>query len=103
MVDNILKPMRKVASSVAEPVVKPFAKKALQSSISHAGDKLGKTAAEKGGDFIMKKLAGKFNRPSVGTKPSTPRSVRRKQESTDMAINRLISGSGIKRMRRKIV
>ena len=37
IVDNILKPMRRVASAV----VKPFAKKALESGISHAGDKLG--------------------------------------------------------------
>ena len=37
IVDNILKPMRRVASAV----VNPFAKKALESGISHAGDKLG--------------------------------------------------------------
>ena len=105
IVDNILKPARRVASSVAKTFVKPFAKKALQSGISHAGNKLGKKVAEKSGDFIMKKLAGKFNRPSMRTKPSTTTSVRpvKQEESTDMAINCLISGSGIKRMRRKIV
>lgn len=43
IVDKILKPMRRVASTF----VKPLAKKALQSGISHAGDKLGKKAAEK--------------------------------------------------------
>ena len=47
IVDNILKPMRRVASSLGKTVVKPFGKKALQSGISHAGDKLGKKAAEK--------------------------------------------------------
>ena len=94
--------MRRVASSVAKTVVKPFAKKALQSGISHAGDELGKkTTAEKIGDFIMKKRAGKFNTPSMGTKPT--HSIRQQEESTDMAINRLISGTGIKRMRGKIV
>ena len=41
----------------------------------------------------MKKLAGKLNGPS---KPS----IRTQQESTNMILNRLISGSGI---RRKIV
>lgn len=76
-------------------------KKALESGISHTGDKLGKKAAEKSGDFIKKKLAGKFNRPSIGTKP-TP-SIRPQQESTDVILNRLISGSKIKRMGRKIV
>ena len=54
--DNIFKPMRKVASAVFSKFAKPLAKKALQSGISHAGDKLGKKAAEKSGDLIMKKL-----------------------------------------------
>jgi len=65
MVDNILKPMRRVASSLAKTVAKPFAKKAQQSGISHAGDKLGKKAAEKSGDFITPKLASQFSK----TKP----------------------------------
>ena len=56
IVDNIFKPMRKVASAVFSKFAKPVAKKALQSGISHAGDKLGKKAAEKSGDLIMKKL-----------------------------------------------
>ena len=94
--------MRKIASALGKAVVKPFAKKALQSGIFHAGDKLGKKAAEKGSDFIMKKLASKLNRPSTLSKPSTP-SIKPQQESTDVTINRLISGSGIKRMRRKII
>ena len=48
--DIIFKPMRSVLSLLTKTVVKPFAKKALQSGISHAGDKLGKKAAEKSGD-----------------------------------------------------
>ena len=52
--------MRRVASSVAKTVVKPFSKTVLQPGISYAGDKLGKKAAEKSGDFIMKKLASQF-------------------------------------------
>ena len=63
IVDNIFKPMRKVAAKAASAVfskfAKPIAKKALQSGISHAGDKLGKKAAEKSGDLIMKKT-GKY-------------------------------------------
>lgn len=88
--------MRRVATSLGKTVVKPLAKKALQSGISHAGDKLRKKAAEKSGDFVIKKLAGKFNRPSK-------LSIRPQQESTDVVLNRLISGSGMKRMRSKIV
>ena len=38
IVHNIFKPVRRIASMFVNPV----AKKALQSSISHAGDKLGK-------------------------------------------------------------
>ena len=64
--------------------------------ISHAGDRLSEKAAEKSGDLIMKKLAGKLNKPSTPS-TCTPTSVRPREESTDM-----ISGSGIKR-RRKIV
>ena len=85
--------MRRAASSLTKTLVKPFAKKALQSSISHAGDKLGKKAAEKSGDFIMKKLANKFNKPFTPSKPST-QSIRPQEESTDIIHNRLISGSG---------
>ena len=68
----------------------------MQSGILHVDHKLGKKVAEKSGDFIMKKVAGKFNRTSIST------SVRPQEESRDMTINRLISGSGIKR-RRKMV
>ena len=57
IVDNIFKPLKSVASSVFKKFAKPMAKKALESGVSHAGDKLGKAAAEKSGDLIMKKLA----------------------------------------------
>ena len=96
IIDKIFKPMRRIASSLGKTVVKPLAKKALQSVISHAGDKLRKKAAEESSDFVMKKLAEKFNRPAQ-------LSIRPQQESTDMILNRLISGSGIKRMRHRIV
>ena len=92
IVDNIFKPVGRVLSKVPEMVLKPFAKKALESGISHAGDKLGKKAAEKSGDFIMKKLHG-------STKPSltkTMRTTKPKQEEEDYntILNRLISGNG---------
>ena len=70
IVDNIFKPMRKVASAVFSQFAKPIAKKALQSGISHAGDKLGKKAAEKSGDLIMKKLG---NMKIESKKPPTRR------------------------------
>ena len=92
IVDNIFKPIKSVVSSVFKKFAKPVAKKALESGISHTGERLGKKISEKSGDLIMKKLA---NMRQGNTKP-------KKEESTDMILNRLISGNGIKR-RRKIM
>ena len=120
IVDNIFKPMRTVASAVFNKFAKPVAKKALQSGISHAGDKLGKKAAEKSGDLIMKKLGnmGKSKQPATkakqpaskasrdakrrGAVPSGPtRSAPPPQgESSAEILNRLISGQGVKRNKR---
>ena len=127
IVDNIFKPMRAVASAVFNKFAKPVAKKALQSGISHAGDKLGKKAAEKSGDLIMKKLGnmGKASKASRGAKqPATKakqpaskasRDAKRRGavplgptrsapppqgESSAEILNRLISGQGVKRNKR---
>ena len=56
IVDQIFKPMRKVASAVVSKLFKPIAKKALESGVKHAGERLGKAVSEKSGDLIMKKL-----------------------------------------------
>ena len=57
IVDNIFKPLKAAASAVFGKFAKPLAKKALESGISHSGEKLGKKISEKSGDMIMKKLA----------------------------------------------
>ena len=81
-------------------VVKPLSKKGLESGISHAGDKLGKKAAQKSCDLIMKQLlASKFNKSKTTTGPNIPV---KQEESVDMILNRLISGSVITK-RRKIM
>jgi len=49
---------------------------------------LGKKAAEKSGDVIMKRLKGVKQKATLPTI---------KEESTDMILNRLISGQAIKR------
>ena len=100
IVDNIFKPLKSVASSVFKKFAKPIAKKALASGVSHAGDRLGKAVAEKSGDLIMKKLANlrKGATTQRAIVPSSP--IKQQDESTDMILNRLISGSGIKRRRR---
>ena len=97
IVDNIFKPIKSVVSSVFKKFAKPVAKKALESGISHTGERLGKKISEKSGDLIMKKLA---NMRQGNTKPKTI--TPKEEESTDMILNRLISGNGIKR-RRKIM
>ena len=81
-------------------------KKALQSGISHAGDKLGKKAAEKSGDLIMKKLGnmGKAKQPATKAKQPTqsapPPKAQPQGESSAEILNRLISGQGVKRNKR---
>ena len=119
IVDNIFTPVRKVASAVFSKFAKPVAKKALQSGISHAGDKLGKKAAEKSGDLIMKKLGnlGKAKQPASKAKQPAPEGRRDAKRPTRSApppkaqpqssgessaeiLNRLISGQGVKRNKR---
>ena len=102
IVDNIFKPMRKVAAKAASAVfskfAKPLAKKALQSGISHAGDKLGKKAAEKSGDLIMKKLGNmRIGSKKQPVKNLTPAPAAAPGESSEEILNRLISGQGVKR------
>ena len=109
IVDNIFTPVRKVAAKAASAVfskfAKPVAKKALQSGISHAGDKLGKKAAEKSGDLIMKKLGNLGSRrpqpkapaseaPRSGPEGSRGATQSAPGESSAEILNRLISGTG---------
>ena len=93
IVDNIFKPMKSTLSSVVKKFAKPFAKKALKTGISHAGEKVGKKIAEKSGDLIMKRLHN--NRIKTPLPP-----IKEQEESVDMILNRLISGSGAKRKKR---
>ena len=97
IVDNIFKPLKSVASSVLKKFAKPIAKKALQSGVSHAGERLGKVVSEKSGDLIKKKLANlrKGATTQRAIVPSSP--IKQQDESTDMILNRLISGSGKRR------
>ena len=100
IVDNIFKPLKSVTSSVFKKFAKPIAKKALQSGVSHADERLGKAVSEKSGDIIMKRLANlrKGATTQRAIVPSSP--IKQQYESTDMILNRLISGSGMRKMRR---
>ena len=65
IVDNIFKPMKSAVSSIFKKFAKPVAKKALESGISHTGERLGKKISEKSGDLIMKKLAKARATPTI--------------------------------------
>ena len=95
IVDDIFKPMKSVASSVVKKFAKQSGKKALKSSVSH----LSKKTSEKSGDLIMEKLRNmRIGDARQRAKIVPP--VKQQKESTDMIINRLISGSGVKRRSR---
>ena len=112
IVDNIFKPIQRAMSTVVKKVVKPMGKRALKSGISHAGEQVGKKISEKPGDLIMKRLhnmrkraiAPILNKEMNSLPPmknhqqkTTKPSEKKRQESTDMIINRLISGNGLRR------
>ena len=86
IVDNILKPMKRILSPVVKKFAKQSGKKALKSGVSHLSKRTNKNTSEKSGDMIMEKLRN-MRISDTG----------QKEESTDMIINRLISGSGVKR------
>ena len=93
IVDNIFKPVKKIV----DVVLKPIAKKALKSGIESAGDKIGKKVvekvAEKSGHLFMKDLH------SLG-KQLPKASNKQKEEDYNIILNRLISGSGIKKKKK---
>ena len=98
IVDNIFKPMKSVTSSIVKKFVKPLGKKAIESGISHAGEWLGKKTAEKSGDLIMKRLRN-MSKGDAGQRAKIVPPIKHQKESTDMIIDRLISGSGLNRRR----
>lgn len=56
--DNLMKPIKNVASAAFKNFVKPFSKKALSAGVSHAAERLGRAVSQKSGDYIMKQLHG---------------------------------------------
>ena len=75
----------------------------MEYGISQAGDKFGGKADEKSGDVIMKKLASIQGKNQKKKETHTRPSIPVKEESTDMILNRLISGNGVKRRLRIIL
>ena len=97
IVDNIFKPMRRILSPVVKKFVRKTGEKALKSGISYVSEKMGKKISEKSGDLIMEKLKNMRIGDVRQKALAPPIKQQQQEESTDMFINRLISGSGIKR------
>ena len=75
----------------------------MESGVSHAGDRIGKKVAEKSGDLIMKQLS-KMREGLTKQQKRMPIQLIQiqpmsQQEDTNMILNRLISGCGIKKRR----
>ena len=96
IVDNIFKPMKIITSSVTKKFAKESGKKALKSGVSN----LSKKTSEKSGNLIMEKLRNMRIGDAGQRVPPIKQPIKQQEESTDMIINRLISGSGVNRRRR---
>ena len=97
IVDNIFKPTKSFTSSIVKKFAKQSGKKALKSGVSHLSERVSKKTSEKSGDLIMEKLRNM--RIGDPRQKALPPPIKQQEESTDMIINRLISGSGMKRRR----
>ena len=103
IVDNLMKPLKKVASALTGQVLKPFAKKAIQAGVSHAGEKVGKKAADKvierSGELIRKRLKTKKATQSKAAKSKATKTASKKartplrQDEVNALINNLIACS----------
>ena len=99
IVDNLMKPLKRVASALTGGVLKTFAKKAIQAGVSQAGERVGKKAAdkviEKSGELIRKRLSSrssgskKAKKSTKSTKPAKPKT----QDEVNTLINNLIARS----------
>ena len=80
-------------------MVKPFAKKAVKAGVSHAGERVGKAAAnkaiDKSGNLIRKRLS-RMNKGASSAKSGkrvTKGRAKKTQNDVNMLINNLIARS----------
>ena len=99
IVDNLMKPLKKVASALTGQVLKPFAKKAIKAGVSQAGEKVGKKAAdkviEKSGELIRKRLSSRSKKAKPnGAKPGRAKPAKPKTlDEVNTLINNFIARS----------
>ena len=96
IVDTLMKPLKSVAKSAFGNVVKPFAKKAIKAGVSHAGERVGKKAAdkviEKSGNLIRKRLSQRNTKTSPkGKNRVTKGTAKKTRDDVNMLINNLIA------------
>jgi len=95
IVDTLMKPLKSILGNV----VKPFAKKAVKAGVSHAGEKVGKAAANKGleksGDVIRKRLSQMNSKREQRERSSgnrvTKGGAKKTQNDVNVLINNLIA------------
>ena len=98
IVDTLMKPLKAVASTVLKEVVKPFGKKALKAGVSHAGERVGKKAAdkviEKSGNLLRKRLSQRNSKTGPkGKNRVTKGTAKKTRDDVNMLINNLIARS----------
>ena len=100
IVDTFMKPIKSVANKVLQEVVQPFAKKAVKAGVSHAGDRVGKKAAdkviEKSGNLIRKRFLqrkGTAKKTRQSRQSGTKGTVKKTRDDVNMLINNLIARS----------
>ena len=109
IVDNIFKPMKRMLSIATKAVLKPLAKKALKSGIESAGDKIGKKAvdfagkkfSERPGHLFLKDLQSLRKQVQKTQKQQVVKAPKQQEEDYNLILNRLISASGMKKLRKK--
>ena len=94
IVDTLMKPLKSVAKSVLGNVVKLFAKKAVKAGVAHAGERVGKAAANKAiensGNLIRKRLS-QMNREQSSGRSSGNRVTKGRAKKTQNDVNMLIN------------
>ena len=92
-----MKPLKRVASALTGQVLKPFAKKAIQAGVSHAGERVGKKAADKvierSGELIRKRLSSRSSGSKKATKSKPGKAKPKTQDEVNTLINNLIARS----------
>jgi len=91
-VDTLMKPLKICSKICICNVVKPFAKRAIKVGVSHAGERVGKAAANKAIEKLGNRLSQMNREQSKGRKGRVSKETAKKtQNDVNMLINNLIA------------